>query len=400
VKKYKILFIAFIESIHTERWLKQLSNRNDLVIHIISSNKLPQRNLNLSKNIIQHFPFPFNFLITIINFHSSNKNLFKSALIILYNKIYTKDRYSKFLQNKISSINPDLIHSLETQYAGYLLLDVRKRYFTDTPFPKWWHTNWGSDFYLFSNFPLHREKIINILKFINYYSCESVRDNLIAKQLGYLGEAVSTYPNTGGFDIDFIKSLIVNSPITSHRKIIMIKGYQGWAGRSLFILAALKKVHLLLKEYEIKIFSNPRGEDVKIASELLKYKYNLNIEILSELTHNEMLTYFSKSRLYIGSSISDGISTSFLESLATGCFPLQSNTSSAEEWAEHGVNALFFDAEDPNDIANCIQQVLNDDNLVDNAAKINYEITLNRLDNNKLTEMTNQTYNNILNNKN
>ncbi len=400
MKKYKILFIAFIESIHTERWLKQLSNRNDLVIHIISSNKLPQRNLNLSKNIIQHFPFPFNFLITIINFHSSNKNLFKSALIILYNKIYTKDRYSKFLQNKISSINPDLIHSLETQYAGYLLLDVRKRYFTDTPFPKWWHTNWGSDFYLFSNFPLHREKIINILKFINYYSCESVRDNLIAKQLGYLGEAVSTYPNTGGFDIDFIKSLIVNSPITSHRKIIMIKGYQGWAGRSLFILAALKKVHLLLKEYEIKIFSNPRGEDVKIASELLKYKYNLNIEILSELTHNEMLTYFSKSRLYIGSSISDGISTSFLESLATGCFPLQSNTSSAEEWAEHGVNALFFDAEDPNDIANCIQQVLNDDNLVDNAAKINYEITLNRLDNNKLTEMTNQTYNNILNNKN
>jgi hypothetical protein len=63
VKKNKILFIAFIESIHTERWLKQLSNRNDLEIHIISSNKLPQRNLNLSKNIIQHFPFPFNILI-------------------------------------------------------------------------------------------------------------------------------------------------------------------------------------------------------------------------------------------------------------------------------------------------------------------------------------------------
>jgi glycosyltransferase involved in cell wall biosynthesis len=400
VEKYKILFIAFIESIHTERWLKQLSNRNDLEIHIISSNILLQRNINFSKNIIQHFPFPFNFLIKKINFLPSNKNLFKSALVILYNKIYTKDRYSRFLKDKINSINPDLIHTLETQYAGYLLLDVRKRYFSNIPFPKWWHTNWGSDFYLFSNFPSHKEKIINLLKFINYYSCESARDNLIAKKLGYLGEAVSTYPNTGGFDIDFLKNLVEKSPITSHRKIIMVKGYQGWAGRSLFILAALQKIHLLLKEYEIKIFSNPRGEDVKIASELLKYKYNLNIEILPKLSHNEMLTYFSKSRLYIGSSISDGISTSFLESLATGCFPLQSNTSSAEEWAEHGVNALFFDPEDPNDIANCIEQAINNEKLLDSAALINYEITKNRLDNNILLEMTNQTYNNILNNKN
>ncbi len=398
--KKKILFVAFIESVHTERWLKQLSNRNDLEINIISSNILLQKNINLSKNVIQHFPFPFNFLINRINFHPSNKSYLKSALVVLYKRIYTKSRYLKFLQRKIKSINPDLIHTLETQFAGYLVLDVKNRYFIDTIFPKWWHTNWGSDFYLFSNLASHRERIINILKNINYYSCESIRDNLIAKELGYLGEAVSTYPNTGGFDLNFLKNLIKDASITSRRKIIMIKGYQGWAGRSLFILAALKRVHILLKEYEIKIFSNPHGEDVKIASELLSFKYNLNIEILPELSHNEMLTYFSKSKLYIGSSISDGISTSFLESVATGCFPLQSNTSTAEEWAEHGVNALFFDPEDPIDIANCIEQAINNEKMLDSAAVINYEITKNRLDNNILLEMTNQTYNNILNNKN
>ena len=398
--KKKILFIAFIESVHTERWLKQLSNRNDLEIHIISSNILLQRNINFSKSIVQHFPFPFNFFINNINFHPSNKSFLKSALVILFKKIFTKERYLKFLQRKINSINPDLIHTLETQFAGYLLLDVKEKFFKEAAFPKWWHTNWGSDFYLFANLPFHRGKIMNILKNINYYSCESIRDNLIAKQLGYLGEALSTYPNTGGFDINYVKNLIKNAPTTSNRKIILIKGYQGWAGRSLFILAALKKVHLLVKEYEIKIFSNPHGEDVKIASQLLTYKYNLNIEILPELSHNEMLTYFSKSKLYIGSSISDGISTSFLESLATGCFPLQSNTSTAEEWAEHGVNALFFEPEDPDDIANCIKQVINNTELLDNAALMNYEITKNRLDNNTLRKLTNQTYNNILNNKN
>lgn len=398
--KKKILFVAFIESVHTERWINQISNRNDLEVHIISSNILLQKNINFSKNIVQHFPFPFNFLINNINFHPSNKSILKSALVILYKKIFSKKRYLKFLQRKINSIQPDLIHTLETQFAGYLLLDVKEKFFKNAAFPKWWHTNWGSDFYLFSNLPFHREKIINILKNINYYSCESIRDNLIAKQLGYKGEAVSTYPNTGGFDINYLNNLIKIAPITSNRKIILIKGYQGWAGRSLFILAALKKIHLLVKDYEIKIFSNPHGEDVKIASQLLTYKYNLNIDILPELSHNEMLTYFSKSKLYIGSSISDGISTSFLESLATGCFPLQSNTSTAEEWAEHGVNALFFDPEDPDDIANCIKHVINNAQLLDNAALINYEITKNRLDNNTLKKLTNQTYNNILNNKN
>ena len=185
--KKKILFIAFIESVHTERWLKQLSNRNDLEIHIISSNILLQRNINFSKSIVQHFPFPFNFLINNINFHPSNKSILKSAIIILFKKIFSKERYLKFLQRKINSINPDLIHTLETQFAGYLLLDVKEKFFKDAPFPKWWHTNWGSDFYLFAKLPFHREKIMNILKNINYYSCESIRDNLIAKQLGYKG---------------------------------------------------------------------------------------------------------------------------------------------------------------------------------------------------------------------
>jgi len=205
--------------------------------------------------------------------------------------------------------------------------------------------------------------------------------------------------NSHKIDIDFIESLIKTSAITSKRKMILIKGYQGWSGRALFILAAMRKVQHLLQGYEIKIFSNPHGDDVKISSELLKAMYDLNIEILPKLSHNEMLLYFSKSRLYIGSSISDGISTSFLESLATGCFPMQSNTSTADEWAVNGVNALFFDPEDPNEIANHITRVLENDTLVDTASLINYDITRKQLDIKVLTELANQAYDDILINK-
>ena len=395
----KILFVAMIDSIHTHRWLKKITDRSDIDIHILSSTIVLERNENFPKKVIQHFPFPFNFITKIFNFSNPNKSIFKSVLAILYRKIYKREPYQSFIRNTIITIKPDLIHSLETQHAGYLVIDVKNKYFLHKKFPKWWHTNWGSDFYLFSNFSFHKEKIVNLLENINYYSCESLRDNLIAKKLGYKRDAIITFPNTGGFDIDFIESLIKTSAITSKRKMILIKGYQGWSGRALFILAAMRKVHHLLQGYEIKIFSNPHGDDVKISSELLKAMYDLNIEILPKLSHNEMLLYFSKSRLYIGSSISDGISTSFLESLATGCFPMQSNTSTADEWAVNGVNALFFDPEDPNEIANHITRVLENDTLVDTASLINYDITRKQLDIKVLTELANQAYDDILINK-
>ena len=50
--------------------------------------------------------------------------------------------------------------------------------------------------------------------------------------------------------------------------------------------------------------------------------------------HEEIMWNFGQSRIYLGISISDAISTSVLESMAMGCFPIQTNTSCCEEWFE------------------------------------------------------------------
>jgi hypothetical protein len=42
-----------------------------------------------------------------------------------------------------------------------------------------------------------------------------------------------------------------------------------------------------------------------------------------------------RARIYLGVSKTDGISTSLLESIARGAFPIQSVTSCANEWVEH-----------------------------------------------------------------
>ena len=48
---------------------------------------------------------------------------------------------------------------------------------------------------------------------------------------------------------------------------------------------------------------------------------------------------FNRARIYLGCSISDGISTSFLEALSHGVYPIQTNTSCANEWVEKGIHA-------------------------------------------------------------
>ena len=77
--------------------------------------------------------------------------------------------------------------------------------------------------------------------------------------------------------------------------------------------------------------------------------------------------------------MSDGISTSLLEAIASGTFPIQTDTSCADEWITHGRNGFIVDFKDVEDIANSIKMALNDDALVNFAARINLEIAEARL---------------------
>ena len=92
-----------------------------------------------------------------------------------------------------------------------------------------------------------------------------------------------------------------------------------------------------------------------------------------------MLIEFSKSRIHIGCSKSDGISTAFLESLICGAYPVQTNTSCADEWVDRGALAAIVNL-DSNEILNHVLNALKDDQLVDKAAEINYIVAKKYLD--------------------
>ena len=83
----------------------------------------------------------------------------------------------------------------------------------------------------------------------------------------------------------------------------------------------------------------------------------------------EMLQNFSEARIYIGISLSDGISTSLLEALAIGSYPIQTNTSCVDEWI--AADSDLITKIDQIIVSKQSKDPLALDTLVDDAAKNN-----------------------------
>ncbi len=382
----KILFIAMSESIHTARWINQIKN-NGWKLYLF-----PSQITNNVNSKIDHVE------ICIPAFLKDRKTYLSRIVFKIYNVLNQKINpyyYEKLLAKYIKKIKPDIIHTLETQAAGYLVYSTKEKYFKNSLFPSWWHTNWGSDIYLFGRLKKHKDKIKEVIGTCDYYSCECNRDLLLAKSFGFSKIAFPVYPNTGGFDIDKLIECKKDILKTSKRKIIMLKGYQGWAGRALVGIRALSLIKDYLSGYELFIFSC--GEDsVEIAAELFECESKIKASIIPPGTsHEGMLKFHGKARISIGLSISDSISTSVLEAMAMGSFPIQSWTSAADEWIKDGESGILVPPEDPDQIAKAIIIALSDDDLVDKAAEKNWETVRKRLDYNDLKQKTINSYNQI-----
>ena len=295
------------------------------------------------------------------------------------------------LASVIRRVQPDLIHSMEFQHAGYLVLRARELYGPD--FPRWLATNWGSDIFYFRRFEDHRQQITRLLQATDYYSCECHRDIGLAQELGYQGPALAVLPNSGGFDLDHLAALRSPEP-PSRRKLLMIKGYHHFAGRAMTSMRVLESIAERLRKFEIILYS-VSSEPRKKAFELVE-KGTLNIRVIDWATHDEILSYFGRARLYMGVSISDAISTSVLEAMAMGAFPIQTDTSCCDEWFKDGKSGFIISPDDFDTIRDRFITALEDDELVDRAAEINRRAVETRLDRRVLEPQIRTFYESIL----
>ena len=353
-RRRKILVIGMADSVHVGRWISQFV---DQPIDFILFPSSPHRRIHsLLKRCIEDETTTMTLqiqpaLMTWLAFPLSILDLVVSnaSRALLLRRVIKKTKF-------------DLIHVLELQHAGYLLLDTQ----LSPNLPKVFITNWGSDIYWFRQFRKHRERIIELLGMANVYSAECDRDIKIVRELGYTGQVKPVVPTSGGIDVQHLPS---NIRPPSQRKKIIVKGYTGFVGRALVAIDALENVVDCLEGFEVMIYSaSPRA---RLRAIRFKMRHGVSVRIVRKRTsHVDMLKLFSESRVYIGMSLSDGISTSLLESMATGCYPVQTNSGCACEWVTESSGSLVR-LDNIQEIREQLREALTNDVLVDEAAKIN-----------------------------
>ena len=377
-----ILLVGMVNSIHFARFIeKNCISNNERTFVIINSTPftIPHPTIEnaIRKNKVYYF-YHKRYLFDISLLQGNTKI---SGII---NKIFGKKLEKSFLsgfekRNFENFLNRDfnikIIHLFEMQHAGYLFLEFSHKFNKET---RVYYTNYGSDIAYFNQFPKHKSKIEELISFVNLYFAECNRDINIAKDLGYKGEFAPINMNS---EINLKLHLGKSDKRikTSKRKIISIKSYDSFVGRSNLILDAILESTDVLKDFKLVFFSSSYYFNKIIAGPQLE-DHEIEFEIFNHGTLSEvdMINIFEQSRVVISNSKCDGVSTSIIEAVIHGAFPITSNTGCAGDWINLTSDNLFeWDSKD--ELKQNIFKAITNDKLVDDFSERQIPIVIHNI---------------------
>jgi glycosyltransferase involved in cell wall biosynthesis len=294
---------------------------------------------------------------------------FFSRFILAYatlDKFFGLKWRSKFIKYFLYVCRPNIIHINEIQRAGYSvgrIENIAKIKKDKTILI----SSWGSDISLFGHVNSHTPDMRKILEISDVLMSERETELEVARKLGFVGIFESPMYTTIGMQYRY-----ENLSPCSSRKVILIKGYQNFAGRALNALNAIERCKEDLKDFRVIVFS--ASDDTKLEVELMRERSGIEIICLEKMSKIEFIENFANARIYIGIGISDGLSTSMVEAMGAGTFPIQSENSAAIDFIEDGVNGFIVDPWDLQSLQKVISRALKEDHLVDEAQRINADI--------------------------
>lgn len=381
----KLLIVAMSESIHTARWISQLDGLG-WEVYLFPSIETEVINPEL-RNVALYRQFFKNSSGVDESIQLDGTQLFSRWLlnrVRSFLKIFSPDYREKSLARVIRKVKPDIIHTMEAQSAGYLTCRVRRSF--SGSFPLWIHTNWGIDLHYYERFESHKKMIKELMSYVDIFLPEGKRDAKLAKKYGFTGKVFQIPTVAGGFDIKSLPATCV----PSQRKTVIVKGYQNEIRKALVAMEAIERSADILIDYEILVYS--ASPDVAIRANEISESTGLKFKVLPVISHDEMLKVVSEARISITVNLSDGVPNSMLEAMMLGAFPIQSNTSCADEWITDGKTGLLVSPEDAGEVASAIRRAISDDDLVDTAAVENYRRVSEKLDGNVLRSMVKDIY--------
>lgn len=328
-----VLIIGMLDSIHLTRWLSQFEDQS-IMFTIYPSTKFRSVHPDLIRLVKSNKNYRFA-QKRFVKLFGYKEFFFHKFLTRISKRFSSENRLARLIKN----YNFDYIHALEIQGAGYLLLNCRFEKSNESP--KIIVTNWGSDIYYFEKNFEDKSKIQKILSIADYYSAECHRDYELALKNGFVGKFLPINPNAGGFKDGIFQR---NIRASNDRNQIIAKCYGGKFGLGNLIINAIDDYISINKIDSVFFYSVTPDLEPMIHALVSKFPNRISFAtVKKKLNSSNMHEKFANSRVYIGASRSDGISTSFLEALVLGAYPIQTNTSCGNEWVEKGFHAHLIE---------------------------------------------------------
>jgi glycosyltransferase involved in cell wall biosynthesis len=366
----KILLVGMADSIHLSRWLSQFDN-SELIFEVVSSSPHRRVQAGIRSRIDNSRKVSMGFV-----------SQYLSLPMWVADRILSDWVRGMYIAWRIRTFKPDIVHVHELQNAGYATrraFQVIKR-----KKPKLIVTNYGSEIVWFSKFSGHRKKLKALLEIADAFSAECTRDYDLASKIATGFESLPLMPVAGGLSIR-------RGPELSRTKIA-IKGYDNHWGKALLVLEAVSKMSKTLENFEIVLYSCNKTV-IRAAKKVAK---NSNIRITTfkkgALSHEQVLRIFETSLVYIGHSLSDGISTSMLEAMAMGAIPIQTDTSCADEWIIDKRTGFLIKPYEIDVLSSALMSIVKSEFDSDYARKENYGIVEARYNPQKLGQIASKYY--------
>lgn len=380
----KVLVVGMLDSPHVARWLGTLV---DLPVDFVLFPSTPHRRVHPD---LQRLAAPKGeATVSIARLES------RLSLVIWAVDLFARGRLrASLLRRRIEQEKPGLIHALELQHAGYTLHRAVGSGFRGPA--RIALTNYGSDIFWYRRFPRHQARLKELMSIADVYCAECERDVDAARAMGFRGEVLSVLPNAGGMS-DLVPWSSTDEDMITQRTTVLIKGYTNFVGRAQDIITHISRNARRFEGWNVVVYSATlRARVMCLLIRLTRRDLRIHTLRKKSLTHAEMIELFASSAAYIGFSRSDGISTSFLEAMAHGAYPLQTSTACVDEWTNRGARFSMLDVNNPAGAVEELLRVLGNTNLRTEAARENRRVALVHLDDVNIGSQMREDYARVL----
>lgn len=288
-------------------------------------------------------------------------------------------RQAKKVRSIVEGMEPDLVHAMRIPFEGALAAAALKK--ARVPLLV---SVWGNDFTLHApQSPFASRMTRSTMARADALHPDCYRDLRLAASYGFSDtKPAIVLPSGGGVQRSLFhpgsadRSSVRRWDVPEDVPVVLNpRGFCKYVRSDVFF----RSIPLVLEKKSETVFLALKMKGNPVAEGWV-HRLGLrdNVRLLPSVNREHIADLFRLADITISPSEHDGTPNTLLEGIACGAFPVVGDIESVREWIVNGKNGLLCDPADPRSLAKAIIKAIEDNQLREEAARVNQEIIRKR----------------------